>query len=92
MSPTPHFQPAQVVITANAQALCKDHGVDPGPLVARHLRGDWGTVDEHDAAVNDEELRSGGQLLSAFTERGLKLWVITDSGHETTTVLLPDDY
>jgi len=32
-------------------------------------------------------------VLSAYeSATGMKFWVITDPGHEVTTILLPEDY
>ncbi|WP_309710650.1 hypothetical protein [Armatimonas sp.] len=53
--------------------------VTPGALLAsiacqanlegyleRHARGDWGVLDAHDRRVNEEALRNGHRLLSAY--------------------------
>ena len=59
----------------------------------RHAAGDWGDVDAHDRAANDEALMSGGRLLSVYqSAAGITFWVITEADRSVTTVLLPDDY
>jgi len=59
----------------------------------RHSAGDWGDVCEEDRQENDRALQNGARILSSFcTPAGVKFWIITDAGHETTTVLLPSEY
>src|SRR5689334_22275727 len=67
-------------------------------LLARHVGGDWGDLDDEDKRLNDEALKDGSRLLSAYNLRsGIRIWIITeaadDSGHRAaTTILLPDEY
>jgi hypothetical protein len=59
----------------------------------RHASGDWGDVDAHDRAVNDDAVVHGERLVSAYqSARGISFWVITEADRSVTTVLLPDDY
>jgi len=59
----------------------------------RHSCGDWGDVCEVDRAENDRAADNGGRIVSEYrTANGIKFWIITDAGHETTTVLLPHEY
>lgn len=59
----------------------------------RHVRGDWGEVDEHDQGQNDFAYENGLRLLSAYTSStGVRFWVITEADRSATTVLLPDEY
>ena len=59
----------------------------------RHAAGDWGDVDAHDRAANDDALTAGDRLLSVFrSAQGTTFWVITEADRSVTTVLLPDDY
>jgi hypothetical protein len=59
----------------------------------RHSAGDWGEIDDHDRAANNDALRSGERLLSAYrSANGTTFWVITEADRSVTTVLLPDDY
>lgn len=65
----------------------------------RHMRADWGDVDRSDARANDEALRDGGRLVSAYEHpatRG-RLLIITeavgdDGQRPHTTLLLPQEY
>jgi len=61
-------------------------------LLTRHASGDWGTVDAHDTAANEQALRDGDRLLSAYDIDTQTFWVITEADRSVTTVLLPEDY
>lgn len=51
---------------------------DLWPLVERHLAGDWGEINPCDRRVNEQALRDGARVLSAYTVRTTRVWVITD--------------
>lgn len=85
------FPLGKLYITSAAdKALAGDEVAD---AVIRHSIGDWGDLVEGDRQANDEALKYGGRLLSAYHARsGEKFWVITEADRSATTVLLPDDY
>ena len=90
-TPQPTFPLGRTVSTRNALDTLNQEDV----LVAlgRHVRGDWGNVDEHDWQENELSLRKGFRLLSAYTDRNeTKFWIITEADRSVTTVLLPEDY
>ena len=71
----------------------------------RHLAGDWGELCEDDAEANNAAIGTRGRILSSYplpeptqvsTNYGPAtvdtLWVITDTGWETTTILWPVEY
>jgi hypothetical protein len=59
----------------------------------RHGNGDWGDVCPDDRRMNQRGVRQKGMIQSVYrSTSGTVFWVITDPGHQTTTVLLPDDY
>jgi hypothetical protein len=61
--------------------------------LARHVDGDWGDVSNDDRKANDDALRDGARVLSAYvTGAGTSFWVITEADRSSTTVLLPDEY
>jgi hypothetical protein len=89
----PKFRLGQVVATPAALAALADAKSHPKLYLDRHVVGDWGDVDKNDSRRNDEDLREGGRLLSAYNlPTGVKIWIITESDRSATTVLLPDDY
>jgi len=81
----------RVVITANAGGILSDWDINKA--LSRHKSGDWGEVCKDDWKVNDDAVRNGFRILSAYTSTGNdKFWVITEADRSYTTVLMPDDY
>ena len=70
-------------------------------LIARHHAGDWGVVCADDKATNDEAVRIGERILTAYPIDPTKpckgygencIWVITERDRSLTTLLLPSEY
>lgn len=85
------FSLGEVYITTPADAeLAHD---DVADCIIRHSIGIWGDLSAEDKRSNEEAIKSGGWLLSAYRDRnGVKFWIITEADRSVTTVLLPDDY
>jgi hypothetical protein len=84
------FPLGEVVITANAH-----HRLDPAAVregLKRHASGDWGNLDPEDMRLNEDALKHGDRLLSAYGEGEARFWIITESDRSVTTVLMPEDY
>jgi hypothetical protein len=66
--------------------------------VERHLSGDWGDCCSDDASRNDAALVDGSRIFSVYDiPSGLygldsKIWIITESSREHTTVIFPSEY
>lgn len=93
------FDLGQVVSTPGALSSLQDAGQSPWEFLSRHIQGDWGVVSDEDKSANDEAIRDGSRILSAYllNDDTTKLWVITeavgDSGKRASTcLLLPDEY
>jgi hypothetical protein len=87
------FPPGRIVATPGALDALNVSGPALASLLARHLSGDWGTLDAHDRQANDAALRDGSRLLSAYMlDNGTKVWVITEGDRSSTCVLLPSEY
>ena len=87
------FSLGEIVATKGAIAAMEAAGDSPLFFLLRHLSGDWGEMCADDWALNDESLRSGGRLHSAYdTSKGDRIWVITESDFSSTTLLLPAEY
>lgn len=87
------FSLGRLLATPGALAALAESGQSPAFFLARHASTDWGLVDEEDRRLNDEALRDGARLLSAYeTERGVRLWIVTEADRSVTTILLPDEY
>ncbi len=93
------FSPGQIVATPGAI-----NATTPNLrawLLNKHLSGDWGHVDDEDKATNDDAVKNGGRILSAYAIDFRKpckgygencLWIITEADRSVTTLLLPDEY
>ena len=92
------FPLGQVVATPGALEALAESGQTPAFFLDQHASGNWGVVDEEDWRLNDEALKDGSRILSAYlTLKGKRLWIITeatdDNGHRpATTLLLPEEY
>ena len=92
------FPLGHVVATPGALEALAESGQTPAFFLEQHVSGNWGVVDEEDWRLNDEALKDGSRILSAYlTLRGKRLWIITeaadDNGHRAvTTLLLPEEY
>lgn len=74
-------------------AVAAVNAVEMSLAIARHLQGDWGELDREDVAANDQALRTGGRLVSAYTTAtGTRFWIITEADRSSTTILLPSEY
>lgn len=62
--------------------------------ISRHARGDWGDMSREDKNENELALNTGNlRIFSAYESKGLpKIWIITESTREATTVLFPEEY
>jgi hypothetical protein len=58
----------------------------------RHQRHDWGDMCKEDKQANDEALKTGDRLFSAYKNGEDKIWIITEADRSVTTVLFPDEY
>jgi hypothetical protein len=92
------FKLGAVVATPGALAALEKAGQSPWEFLARHVQGDWGVVDAEDSEANNQALKDGSRLLSAYLlKTGEKLWLITEAEDDhgnraATTLLLPDEY
>jgi hypothetical protein len=87
------FPLGSIVATPGALEALADSGEMPAPFLARHAAGDWGEVSAADWRANDDALRDGERLLSAYTlTTGVRIWIVTEADRSVTTILLPDEY
>jgi len=67
-------------------------------VLYRHATGDWGELDAEDWARNNEAVAYEGdadrqsRIVSAYTIRGHKVYVITEWDRSRTTVMLDCEY
>jgi hypothetical protein len=89
----PKFALGQLAATPGALQAMQESGQSPDFFLQRHVTGDWGEVGTEDGQLNDEALKGGSRILSAYhTLKATKLWIITEADRSVTTILLPEEY
>lgn len=94
----PLFKVGRVLATPAAIDALTKSGQVPFEFIARHVRGDFGDLSEEDRRLNDEAVKDGSRILSAYRlKSGVKLWLITEAEDEqgqraASTILLPEEY
>lgn len=87
------FPLGRIVATPAALSALESAHTEPGNLLSRHHRGDWGCVHPEDEGLNDEALKNGSRLMSVYPlATGQIIWIITEWDRSVTTLLLPEDY
>ena len=88
----PRFQAGKLLMTPSVRDLVEQGTINLKDYLRRHLDGDWGDVSPHDWQANQDALRHGDRLFSAYqVTPDLRLWIITEAGGEATTALLPGE-
>ena len=65
--------------------------IDPLAYVQRHVRGDWGEIDEATRQANDVAIQQDNLMISQYRiTPELVLLVKTSEDHQTTVVQLPE--
>lgn len=87
-------------MTANAEEQLLD-AMTPDRLnewvesTLRRFNGfDWGVICDEDKETNLASVKRGGMVMGQYPYNDAKdqVWLILDAGHETLTVLMPEDY
>jgi hypothetical protein len=96
---SPLFKPGRILGTPGAIEALEQSGQNLWEFLSLHLAGAWGDVlDVEDKNANDEALKDGSRILSAYIlKTGVKIWIITEAADDNgnraaTTALLPDEY
>jgi len=89
----PLFSLGNIYLTPGAIDVLDESGQDVSELLRRHATGDWGDLCNDDKQANDDALKCGARIFSAYVlGNDEKLWVITEADRASTTVLRPDEY
>lgn len=87
----PKFMLGRILATPGALEVLTLSDIHNG--MSRHSYGDWGDLCPEDIQANEEALRHGERLLSAYHgQNRIKFWIITEADRSATTVLLPSEY
>ena len=86
-----YFKLGRLAITTNAAIRLQQQEVFDA--LRQHAQCDWGDVCHDDWAMNDEAVKNGDRLVSAYHDSNKeKFYIITEANRSATTVLLPEDY
>ena len=92
------FEQGRVVATAGVDARMKDDlffMLFCLESLTRHQSCDWGDLCDEDKQLNENAMKYGDRLFSAYNFNGNpedKIWIITEWDRSATTVLFPDEY
>ncbi len=92
------FELGQQVATPGALRAVHQSGESLLHLISRHVRGDWGDLDDEDKMLNEKAVVDGSRIFSSYVlKTGVKIWVITeavgDDGHRASTcATTPEEY
>jgi len=88
------FEIGQLVATRGAVGALDDEGLDAAVYVTRHVNGDWGDIGKEDAKANDDALKFGNRVLSAYIlpRSKTRIWILTEADRSSTCVMLPSEY
>ena len=89
----PLFPLGHVVATPGAIDALAAAGLTAAEFLRRHQSGDYGVVNDDDRKANDDAVRCGERVFSAYLlSDGTRLWCITEADRSSSTLLLPDEY
>jgi hypothetical protein len=87
------FISRSVQMTHGARKAIEETGDNPEKFLDRHFSEDFGESPPEDLEINRQGAKTGGMVMSIYSlSDGRTIWVITDDGHEVTTILLPSEY
>ncbi len=91
------FELGTVYATPGVLAHLAAHGRLPAELLGYHHGCCWGDLDQEDQKANDDALKTGARLLSAYTVEGKSIYVITEAAgsdglRASSTILMADEY
>jgi len=91
-----NFKPGKIYSTKGIDAKIREDrrfGEFCRLSLIRHLKCDWGDLDEHDKQANDLAIKNNLRILSSYNNHYFcRIWIITEADRSTTTILLPEKY
>lgn len=86
------FPTGRLLATPTALDHLTGSGVDTLNIIRRHTSGDWGDIHPDDRHLNDQAVRNGSRVLSAYRIGTELIYVITEWDRRATTILLASEY
>lgn len=60
--------------------------------LGKFINNDWGDTCLEDSTLNNLALDTGERVIAVYNTCKGRIWIISDYGRETTTVLFPSEY
>lgn len=87
------FKLGKIVFTQGVATAFDDALESPTDYLLRHIQGDWGNLCEGDKEINNNAVKDGSRILSAYElSDNTAIWIITEGDRAITTFLLPSEY
>ena len=61
-------------------------------IIKRYWQKDWGDITDEDNERNDKALKSKERIIASYNTSKGKIYIITDAGHQVTTILFASEY
>ena len=89
--PKPLFEGGWVLATPKALEALAEAELELMDVLARHLVGDWGDIDDEEKLLNDLSVNHGQRITSAYQlHTGSEVWIVTAGDRQTTWLKLPE--
>lgn len=86
------FEIGALEFSEGVERLMNEGWLDPMPCFERHMRGDWGDVEDDRWLRNNAALKSGECLDSFYViTRDLSIRIVTDADRSATRIVLPHE-
>lgn len=87
------FEIGRTVATQEVARMANEGLINPVVMLARHVTGDWGDLDDEDIQANRDAIRDGNRIVSKYDiESGESFYVITEWDRSMTTIMLTEEY
>lgn len=87
------FPLGKLLATTAALDAVEKSNQHPMTYFLKHQQLEQGALGESDWQQNKDAIVNGARVFSSFAlPNGEKIWIITESTRELTTLLLPDEY
>ncbi|GAD24639.1 hypothetical protein [Acidovorax sp. MR-S7] len=87
------FEIGALEFSEGVERLMDEGWLDPMPSFERHMRGDWGDVEDRRWVQNNAALKSGGRLDSFYViTRDLSIHIFTAADRSVTRIELPHEH
>jgi hypothetical protein len=87
------FTLGDIRVTPGVRNALEESAQEPIEFLMRHVTGDWGQVTAQEKEDNNRALAGGKSIASAYdTAEGVRIWVITEYDHSSTTLTTPLEY